>query len=290
VFTESHLLLPLGAVVVSVLLGLATHAHASYVEEVPLWDGLAPGTEGRQNEECVVNERVQKTYQPAITAHLPPHEFANGTGILICPGGGYRHLAIHKEGHQVADWLNTLGVAGFVLKYRLDREEALQDARRALSLIRTRAEEYHLEPDRIGVLGFSAGGHLAVNLATHYGPGRSGAGDAVDRTSCRPDFMVPVYVSVRGLDLQALITPESPPAFIVGATDDHITPPENSIALYRALVAVGVPAELHLYEHGGHGFGLAKRLGPVSAWTTSCENWLRKRDLLYGNQPAPGGQ
>lgn len=236
--------------------------------EAPVWKGDAPGTEGRVNEEEVVNERVRKVHQPSLTVHLPPRELSTGTAVLICPGGGYQHLAIQKEGHQVAAWLNTLGVAAFVLKYRLDRDEALQDVKEAMKVIRKGAEEWGVKSDQVGAMGFSAGGHLIVNLMLNS--------DA----ESRPNFLVPMYVSLRGLNVDALTAEQALPAFIVGASDDKTTPPIQAITLYQKLLSFEMPVELHLYEKGGHGFGLGKTKGAVSSWTVRCEDWLRGHGLL----------
>lgn len=249
-------------------------------KEIPLWSSGAPGTEGLEDLEEIVDERIRNVFQPSLTVHLPPRELSTGTSVLVCPGGGYHHLAIYKEGHQVANWLNTIGVTAFVLKYRLNRDSALEDAKRSVRLIRSRAAEWGIDPHKLGVMGFSAGGHLIINLTINADDGSSEASDDVERMSSRPDFMVPVYVSIRGLDVQNGIGPESPPTFLVGASDDKVTAPSNSLDLYEALLAVGVPAELHLYERGGHGFGLAKSKGPLASWTVRCEDWLRLRGLI----------
>ena len=237
-------------------------------EVIGVWEGDAPGSEGQVNEEEVVNERVRKVHQPSLTVHLPPRELATGAAVLVCPGGGYRHLAIEKEGHQVAAWLNTLGVAAFVLKYRLDREEALQDAQQAMRVIRKGAEGWGVDVDEVGAMGFSAGGHLVVNLLMN------------NDAESRPDFLVPVYVSLRGLDVEKITAENAVPAFIAGASDDKTTPPAQAISLYQKLLSFDVPLELHLYEKGGHGFGLGKTKGEVGSWTVRCEAWLRGRGLL----------
>jgi len=250
------------------------------METIPLWNTDAPGTKGRANEEEVVNERVRKVHQPALTIHLPPGELATGTGILVCPGGGYHHLAINKEGHQIANWLNTLGIAAFVLKYRLDRAEALQDVQRAMRVIRHGASQWAVEPDQLGVMGFSAGGHLIVNLVLNSDEGHSDGKDPIEQHSCHPSFMVPVYVYIKDLDVETELPTNAPPAFLVGATDDTTTPPENSLRLYSALIKHNIAAELHLYERGKHGFGLGKNKGPVSSWTIHCEAWLKQNHLL----------
>jgi acetyl esterase/lipase len=237
-------------------------------DEIAIWAGDAPGTEGRTNEEEVVNERVRKVHQPSLTVHLPPRELATGAAVLVCPGGGYHHLAIEKEGHQVAAWLNTLGVAAYVLKYRLDRDEALQDAQEAMRVIRKRSEEWGVDSDQVGAMGFSAGAHLSVNLMMN------------NDAASRPNFLVPIYVSLKNLDVENITAENALPAFIAGASDDTTTPPVQAITLYQKLLSYHVPVELHLYEKGGHGFGLAKTKGAASSWTVRCEDWMRGRGLL----------
>ena len=256
------------------VLGLAAASllSASNVLEVPVWKGPAPGTEGRPNEEEVVNERVRKVHQPLLTVHLPPRELASGAAVLILPGGGYRHLAIEKEGHQIAAWLNTLGVAGVVLKYRLDREEAVADAQEALSVIRSHGHDWAIDPGKVGVMGFSAGAHLAVNLALH------------SSADSMPNFLAPIYVSMRQIDLNSATVKLLPPTFLAGASDDTTTPPTQAIGLYEALHAAGVDVELHLFQQGGHGFGLGRTRGPVGAWTDRAADWLELNGWL--NLPA----
>ena len=164
-----------------------------------MWPGVAPGSEGRANEEVVINERVQKTHQPTLTAHLPPAELATGAAVIVAPGGGYHHLAINKEGHQVAQWLATLGVAAFVLKYRLGpddgrdeaaQSESLADALQSLRLLRERAGEWGVDPAKLGLMGFSAGAHLAINVVLNAATPAE-----------RPDFIAPIYCSTHGLDI-----------------------------------------------------------------------------------------
>lgn len=230
----------------------------------------------------VVNERVQKTHIPTLTAHLPPAELATGTAVLVCPGGGYRHLAINKEGHQVAQWLATCGIAAFVLKYRLGppsgatpeqaQAEALADALQSMRLLRSRgASEWGIDPQAVGVMGFSAGAHLAVNTML--------TATTQEET---PNFLAPIYVYAGDLDLSDLgskAKAAGAATFIAGASDDSTTPPAQAWAVYEALHGADVPVELHLFERGGHGFGLAKAKGPVRAWTHLCEDWMRQHGL-----------
>ena len=177
----------------------AAPASSRSETEFPVWPGVAPGSEGRANEEVVINERVQKTHQPTLTAHLPPAELATGAAVIVAPGGGYHHLAINKEGHQVAQWLATLGIAAFVLKYRLGpddgrdeaaQSESLADALQSLRLLRERAEEWGVDPAKLGLMGFSAGAHLAINVVLNAATPAE-----------RPDFIAPIYCSTHGLDI-----------------------------------------------------------------------------------------
>lgn len=237
-------------------------------DEIPIWLGLAPGTEDRADEEFITNERFQKVYQPSLTVHLPPQELATGAAVLICPGGGYHHLAIFKEGHHTAAWLNSLGITAFVLKYRLDADEALQDSLQAMRMIRANAEQWHIDPDKLGLMGFSAGGHLLLNTVSHAEPGT------------KPDFLVVMYPVTKDIDLQTAFPANASPSIVFGASDDTTTPPANAISVYQSVLSADQPAELHLYETGGHGFGLGLYRGPVIDWTDRCEIWFRGRGLL----------
>jgi len=263
-----------------------------------LWPDGAPDAKGSADGD-----------KPTLTIHLPPKDQATGTAVIICPGGGYGHLAIDYEGHEVAQWLNSLGIAGFVLKYRhrgtgYGHPAPLQDAQRAIRTIRSRAKEWNIQPNRIGILGFSAGGHLASTAGTHFDKGNCNAKDLVERASCRPDFMVLVYpvITMTGphagkgsrrnllgenpdnsliefLSSEKQVTFQTPPTFLVHGNDDKIVHPQNSILFYQALKKAGVPAEIHIYEHGKHGFGLNRDKGPVLSWPKRCAEWLNGRRL-----------
>jgi acetyl esterase/lipase len=263
---------------------------------LPLWEGDAPGALGSADED-----------RPTLTVYLP--DSPGGTGVVVLPGGGYRHLAFDHEGHQVARWLNTLGIAAFVLKYRLGptyRHPApLLDAQRALRTVRARADEWGVDPSRIGILGFSAGGHLTTTTGTRFDDGIADDPDPVQRVSSRPDFMIPIYpvVSlfdpvahagsrvhllgeepdqklVESLSNHLQVTAETPPTFLVHTTDDAAVPVENSLLFYASLRQAGVPVEMHLFETGRHGFGLAPDDPVLSAWPKLCEAWLRARGLI----------
>lgn len=257
---------------------------------IDLWPGAAPGSEGVHEEEVwqergkgIVDRSVGKVHQPTLTAYLPLAEKNTGVGIIIAPGGGYRHLAIDKEGHDIAKWLNTLGVAAFVLKYRLPRTEghnysigtALADAKRAVRLVRSRAAEWNLDAKPIGMMGFSAGGDLAARAGMGFDKGQPDASDPVERQTSRPDFLVLGYPLIPD---ELAVTAETPPAFLVHADDDRLTA-EHSVRFYLALKKAGVSAELHVYSQGRHGFGILNRDLPVSAWPLRFEQWLKQADL-----------
>jgi acetyl esterase/lipase len=265
---------------------------------VPLWPGGAPGAVG--------DEPADK---PSLSIHVAPKEKANGAAVVVCPGGGYGGLADSYEGHGVADWFNSLGVTAMVLKYRLApryRHPApLADAQRAIRLVRARASEWQVDPRRIGILGFSAGGHLASTAGTHFDAGRDDAEDAIERQSCRPDFLVLCYpvVTMTGeyahigsrnnllgdgadpklfeeLSNQQHVTSDTPPTFMFHTSEDSVVPPENSVMFYLALRKASVPAELHVYEKGRHGVGLAQSDPALSSWPGRLAAWLKGRGVL----------
>lgn len=265
-----------------------------------LWPAGTPGAMGQEEVD-----------QPSLRSYIPRHVKPNGTSIVVCPGGGYGALAIDHEGRQVAEWLNTLGVTAFVLKYRLGpryRHPApLQDAQRAIRYVRANAKEYNVAPDRIGIMGFSAGGHLAATAGTHFDAGQAQATDPLDRVSSRPDFLVLAYPVIsftaeythRGssknllgeqpdqklienLSNEKQVTAETPPTFLFHTNEDSGVPPENSIAFYLALRQAKVPAELHVYERGRHGVGLAPGDPVLSTWKERLAGWLYTRGLLAG--------
>jgi acetyl esterase/lipase len=271
---------------------------ANEPQTIVLWPGGVPGAVGNEDAD-----------RPTLTVYLPPAERAVPTGVVVCPGGGYAKLAMDHEGRQVAEWLNSLGVAAFVLKYRLGpryRHPApLEDAKRALRLVRSRAGEFRIAPDRIGVWGFSAGGHLASTLATHFDAGNPTAADPVERVSCRPDFAILAYpvisfaseyahkgsrrnllgdnpdpALVENLSNEKQVTAQTPPTFLFHTNEDQGVPAENSVLFYLALRRAGVPAELHIYERGRHGVGLAPDDPVLSSWPQRLADWLRVRGLL----------
>ena len=245
---------------------------------------------------------------PTLTRFDPPGGTANGASVIVCPGGGYSGLADH-EGVPIAEWLNTLGVTAFVLHYRLGphsrHPEMLNDANRAMRLVRAGAAETGLDPGRIGILGFSAGGHLASTLATHFDAGNPDAAEAIDRVSSRPDIAVLIYPvitlqdphghmgsrenllgktpheeTVALLSNHLQVSPETPPTFLVHSYEDSAVPPENSLLMALALSAARVPFELHIYEKGEHGYGLGVGDPGVGDWPARCVQWLRGRGFL----------
>jgi acetyl esterase/lipase len=263
----------------------------------PLWPGGAPGALGTADEDI-----------PTLTTYLAPAAKAIGTAVIVCPGGGYSHLAMDHEGDQVARWLNSLGIQAFLLKYRLGPRYhhpiELGDAQRAIRTVRAKAAEYHIQPDRIGIMGFSAGGHLASSAGTHFDSGNPSAADPIDRAGSRPDFMVlgypvisfttsahkgslkallgdnpdPKLVELMSNELQ--VTAQTPPTFLFHTSADATVPVENSVMFYMALHKAGVPAEMHIYEQGPHGLGLAQMDEALSSWPERLANWLRVRGLL----------
>lgn len=292
-------MIPLAWLAAAVALASPQEENAPLVLE--LWPGRPPGERDETGPERFLPPRpgemevlrLTDVGRPSIAVHRPPRDRNVRTAVLVCPGGGYRVLAIGHEGTEVASWLAGLGVTAVVLKYRVpqrahdvDKILPLQDAQRALGLVRSRATEWGLDPGRIGILGFSAGGHLAAHLSTNFAARAYEPLDEADRLSCRPDFAVLVYpggiVDREKTDLlspRLRVTAETPPAFLVHAGDDRV-PVENSIRYYLELRRAGVPAELHVYESGGHGFGMRPIPHPVASWPRRCEDWMRRRGLL----------
>lgn len=293
-----------GLAAVSALAAAGSRARAADDEVKPetirLWAGDAPGAKGQEDADI-----------PTLTVYRPPADKANGSAIVICPGGGYGMLAMDHEGHQVAAWLNTLGVTGCILKYRLDRRyqhpAMLHDVARAIRTVRSHTGDWKVDGSRIGVLGFSAGGHLASTAATHLDDGDPKSADAVDKLSSRPDVAVLIYpvIMLSGphahagsrtnllgdnppqemIDLlsnEKRVTEKTPPTFLVHSIDDNGVPPENSFEFLAACRAHRVPVELHLFDHGGHGYGLGGEDKALRQWPSLCAAWLEGRGFLKG--------
>jgi acetyl esterase/lipase len=268
----------------------------SYVEKITTTDGRIT--------------RCEKVVTPDLTVFLPAPEKANGAAVLICPGGGYGVLAFDHEGNAIAKWLNDNGIAGIILKYRLPSDQImidksigpLQDAQEAMRVIRRNAVSWKINPDRVGVIGFSAGGHLASTLSTHYA---EKVYEVKDNTSARPNFSLLIYpvvsfdtlITHRGTrnnliglkpDIKQVqrfsnelqITADTPPAFLVHSADDKAVPVMNSIGYFRGLQKNNIPVELHIFQKGGHGYGLSPNGGTESSWPGLCIKWLKAMGLI----------
>jgi len=296
-------------------------AAATSPTVLPLWpEGVpaavradAPAARGEIGPERVeAGGRIANVSQPTLTVVPPAVDRPNGSAVVLCPGGGYSILSTNREGLQYAAWLSGLGITTFILKSRLQEwghPAPLQDVLRALRLVRSRAAEFGVDPQRIGVMGSSAGGHLAASASTlfDHADGRTGA--ALDTVSARPDFTVLVYPVITMTDpaahagsrrallgtdpgpallaltsLEQQVTPASPPTVLLHTQGDKTVPVQNSILYYQALTRAGVPAELYLFEQGGHGIGMRDGLGNASAWPRRVEDWLRQRGLLGKEQ------
>lgn len=264
---------------------------------IALWPGDAPGEKGDippEAEQPAKGDNITRlgnVSKPTLTIYRPPADKDTGTAVVICPGGGYNILAWNHEGTETAEWLNTLGVTGIVLKYRvparkgLERYAApLQDAQRALGLVRHRATEWGLNPQRIGILGFSAGGHLAATLSNNYAARTYPAVDDADKESCRPDFTLLIYPAYlvdknNVLAPEIKVTSETPRTFIVMTEDDGVRV-DGPLIYYMALKNAKVPAEMHLYAEGGHGYGMRRNDNLVSTWPQRASDWLGSLGLL----------
>jgi acetyl esterase/lipase len=283
---------------------------------IPLWpEGVpaavradAPAAQGPIGAEKIEDGRITQVSFPTLAVFAPAVDRPNGTAVIICPGGGYSHLSAAREGSQYANWLSTLGVTAFVLKYRLleyGHPAPLQDVLRAVRLVRSRAVEFKINPDRIGVMGSSAGGHLAASAGTLFDHADGKTGAVLDRVSARPDFLILLYPVISMADgvthegsrrsllgakpsadafalnsLENHVTAATPPTLLIHTQEDQAVPIENSIRFFQALTRAHVPAEFYAFEHGGHGMGMNDGLGTASDWPKRAEEWLRNRGLL----------
>lgn len=257
---------------------------------------MSPELDRKQVEVTESTKMVTDVTTPTITIFRPAVEQDTGTAMLICPGGGYWNLYWELEGEEVAAWLNAHGITGIILKYRVPRRpdepkseparRPLQDAQRAVSLVRSKSDEWGIQKNRIGIVGFSAGGHLAISTATSFEHRSYEPLDDVDKTSCRPDFAVGVYSGYLKAKEKDELAPglqvpaETPPIFLAHGGDDIISSPEHSVFMYLALKRAGVPAELHVYASTAHDFGVRKTDHPYSTWTESCIKWLKNQHML----------
>ncbi|MBN2091512.1 alpha/beta hydrolase [candidate division KSB1 bacterium] len=286
--------------IINIMLSLNLTAQEKL--EIPLWPNGAPTNPG---------ETVDAI--PTLTLYIAPVDKATDTAILICPGGGYQHLAIDHEGHQIAQWLNSLGISAFILKYRIGTWEGkknnhpipLLDAQRGIRTLRARANEWKINPERIGILGFSAGGHLASTVGTHFDSGKPDSPDKIEHVSSHPNFMILIYpvisfktkyvhrgsrkvllgenadmTLVENLSNETQVTSMTPPTFLIHTSEDTSVPAENSILFYLALHEAHVPVEMHIYGRGKHGFGLAPNDPVLSTWPDHCKRWLQVQGFL----------
>lgn len=295
-----------------VILGIMVIASFSLSAQpvnMKVWPNGIPGSkkaEGyieKTDKDGVV--RIEKVSEPEISVFLPKNAKPNGAAVLIIPGGGYGIVAIDHEGYEIAKWLNEQGIAGIVLKYRLPSDKImedkaigpLQDAQEAMRIIRRNAEKWKIDPRKVGVMGFSAGGHLASTLSTHY---NEKIYQPEGNISARPDFSILIYpvitfdaafthmgsrnnligeqaskAQIERFSNELQITPETPPAFLVHSGDDNVVPVQNSVLYYQGLLKNKVPAEMHIFQKGGHGYGMAKNRGTESGWPSLCSAWLK---------------
>lgn len=281
--------------------------------QIPIWPGAAPDRQPVPGPEIVKHAgkesyvagstwtEVDNVSRPTLTVYAPAGH-NTGAAVVVFPGGGYQILAIDLEGTEACDWLTARGVTCILLKYRVPARRsapywgaypqskmALEDAQRTLGLVRLHAAEWHIDPHKVGVLGFSAGGHLVAAVSNHFSSRLYPAVDAADKLSCRPDFAVAIYPghlawSHNGLalnpDIRAHISPQTPPTFLLQNEDDHVDRVEDSLSYYVALKQAGIPVEMHLYAQGGHAFGLRRTERPVTAWPALVETWLRSIHML----------
>lgn len=261
---------------------------------ISLWPGTPPyaaadtfGTETAQPARGDNVIRLTNVSHPTLTIYPAKTTGSPTPAVLICPGGGYHILAMNLEGTELAAWFNSLGITAAILKYRVpqNRKGAFADGQRALGLLRARAKEWHIDPEHIGVMGFSAGGHLSARLSTHFHQRSYQPVDDYDATSCRPDFAMLIYPAYL-VDQQHRIAPEvlvdngTPPAFLVQAQDDPIGV-RNTLYYYASLTRHGIPAEIHLFATGGHGYGMRSPASrPISHWPDLCKTWLQSLDII----------
>jgi acetyl esterase/lipase len=303
------------AFALSLLVGslLAAPVLSSEPVVIDVWPGKTPGDVGIKGEETSrihqsplvgPTKLITNVTKPTLTIYQPPPEKNSGAAMIICPGGGYWDLYWELEGEEVAAWLNSVGMTGIILKYRCPRRPGDErgepafgpqlDAQRAVSLVRSRAAEWGIDPKRIGIVGFSAGGHLAIATATGFAKRKYEPIDVVDRVSCRPDFAVMCYSGyLKAKDKNELapgihIPPDTPPVFLAHASDDRTSYggslSENSAVMYLALKGAGIPTELHIYATGDHDFGVRQNEKLPSSWTHLCVRWLRSQGLLKPEQ------
>ncbi|MDT0649745.1 alpha/beta hydrolase [Autumnicola edwardsiae] len=292
------------------LLIAATTSVMAQHETLPLWPDEIPNSQKSDEKELSAKDGINwitKVQEPNIAVYLPAKQSATGQAVVICPGGGYAGLAYDWEGTDFAKWLNSKGIAGIVLKYRLpgsksvkvSYEAPLQDVQRAIRMVRAHSQDWNINKNKVGVIGFSAGGHLASTLGTHFDHQDSFEKDFVDALSARPDFMALIYPVitmdekfthqgsknallgnnpskelVENFSNELQVKQNTPPTFLIHATDDESVPVENSLRFYEALKAKKIPVEMHIYPEGGHGFSFGLGKGYLSSWTDRLADWL----------------
>lgn len=270
----------ISVLIIGVFLSISSYGQS---EVIPLWSKGAPGFENLRNEpEEAQDWWVRNVHNPSVTVYLPSPDTANGTAVVICPGGGYRRLVFNAEGVDPAVFLSKLGITAFALKYRLPADEdspytidnSVEDLYRAMRLVRSRAKEWHIDPDRIGAMGFSAGGDLVTRISFESGEGDPDAADLIDRVNAKPDFQILVYPGTKYVPVK--IPENAPPAFLVAAIDDPCCA-EPAIELLQKYHDAGVSAEAHIYSKGGHAFNMGYRsdLVTLKTWPQRLADWLK---------------
>ena len=286
---------------------------ADDAKKIDLWPEGVPGLRADATPEKIENARASNVHHPYMEVFPAPADQAVGTAVIICPGGAYLRLSIENEGSLIAQRLNKVGVTAFVLHYRMveyGHPAPMRDVLRAIRLVRSRAAEFGLKSDRIGVVGSSAGGHLAATAATLFNDPEGQTGAALDATSARPDFAVLLYPVitmkeplthagsrrallgatpapelVERMSLETRVTKETPRTFLIAAEDDTTVPVENSLMFYQSLRNAKVAAEMHLWPKGGHGFGMRQDIGAAATWSDRCEDWMRANGWLTPAKP-----
>jgi acetyl esterase/lipase len=293
---------------ITLILGVSASLAGAAPTVIQLWPEGVPGIKADIGLEKIGGGYNSNVSEATLTMVGPAVDRPNGTAVIICPGGGYVRMSTAREGDQYANWLSTLGVTSFVLKYRMQEyghPAPLQDVLRAVRMLRSRAAEFNINPSRIGVMGSSAGGHLAASAGTLFDNPAGRTGAAMDAVSARPDFLMLMYPvismqepavhagsrkallgatpsseTLQLMSLEKQVTAATPPTLLIHTQEDQAVPVENSILFYQALTKAKVPAEMYLFEHGGHGMGMRDGLGTSSLWPRRAEEWLRDRGLL----------
>ncbi|WP_426171582.1 alpha/beta hydrolase [Pseudoduganella sp. R-34] len=287
---------------------VAANGAFAQTSVIPVWPEGVPNARAQAGPEKVDGERISNVSQPTLAVYPAAFDRPSGTAVIICPGGGYQFLSNTREGQQYAQWLSSLGITAFVLKYRLadyGHPAPLQDVLRAIRLVRSQAAKYGIAPDRIGVMGSSAGGHLAASASTLFNHPTGRAGGPLDAVSARPDFAILMYpvitmeapavhagsrdallgskpsaAMVQLTSVEKQVSAATPPTLLIHSQDDGLVPADNSILYFQALTRAKVPAEMFIFEHGGHGMAMRTGNGTATNWTRRAEEWLRDRKLI----------